>query len=235
MVVLHTYHLALAGVPAAVALDDGGATPRGVGALLVGNCWQEGGREKRDGRGLLAFGTQPGWVSWHRQPCFRQTLGNAEAKKQTKPCQSLVALTWVHIPSQVWDSLSPQNCSYPHVAHRSASQCCFLQVPFRVHMQKGSRSSPGDALGGFLQTYRCLGVQGKKSNTPRVSPSPEHSASTRPCLLPLHNCITCAITPKAEHSSLMLSCLQSRCRRSTQGLATPTALLGLAPPALACC
>lgn len=38
VVALDTHHLALAGVPAAVALDDGGAAPRGVGILLIGNC-----------------------------------------------------------------------------------------------------------------------------------------------------------------------------------------------------
>lgn len=38
VVALDTHHLALAGVPTAVALDDGGAAPRGVGVLLIGNC-----------------------------------------------------------------------------------------------------------------------------------------------------------------------------------------------------
>lgn len=65
VVALDTHHLALAGVPAAVALDDGGATPGGVGVLLVGNCWQEGGKEKWEEKGLLAFGTQPGQASRH--------------------------------------------------------------------------------------------------------------------------------------------------------------------------
>lgn len=46
VVALHTHHLALAGVPTAVALDGRGAAPRGEGVLLVGNCWQRGGRAK---------------------------------------------------------------------------------------------------------------------------------------------------------------------------------------------
>lgn len=48
VIALDAHHLSLAGVPAAVALDDGGAAPRGVGVLLIGNCWQKGGREKRE-------------------------------------------------------------------------------------------------------------------------------------------------------------------------------------------
>ena len=48
VVALDAHHLALAGVPTAVALDDCGTAPRGVGVLLIGNCWQKGGREKRE-------------------------------------------------------------------------------------------------------------------------------------------------------------------------------------------
>lgn len=65
VVALDTHHLALAGVPTAVALDDGGAAPGRVGVLLVGNCWQEGGKGKWEEKGLLAFGTWPGQASRH--------------------------------------------------------------------------------------------------------------------------------------------------------------------------
>lgn len=48
VIALDTHHLTLAGVPTAVALDDSGAAPRRVGVLLIGNCWQKGGREKQE-------------------------------------------------------------------------------------------------------------------------------------------------------------------------------------------
>jgi len=60
VIALDAHHLSLAGVPAAVALDDSGAASRGVGVLLIGNCWQKGGRESERGRVCLAFRTQPG-------------------------------------------------------------------------------------------------------------------------------------------------------------------------------
>lgn len=63
VIALDTNHLTLAGVPTAVALDDSGAAPRGVGVLLIGNCWQKRERKAREGKGLLTFVTQPGIVA----------------------------------------------------------------------------------------------------------------------------------------------------------------------------
>lgn len=88
MVALHTHNLALAGVPAAVALDGRGAAPRGVGVLLVGNC------QRRGGKGLLAFGarlgvTELGLVAVGQLWDIRQETAPSDSEMGAQPCLDL--------------------------------------------------------------------------------------------------------------------------------------------------